>query len=260
MYSGTPLSRTVMGQASCTGKVSTVQGVSVYRRLLRYIRSGLFELSLCGIASVHCLVVSVEWVPLYTVVMWTNITYRMAETVISFPVVKSWQHIVYFTEPVSTYCWWHRSCWVEHICNLRILIWLVVWGMYSSRCVNILRQSLGSAQLSIQVYLYTRPSLSPLCVSKFDIAWYPGARGRGKERLIPYSGKLSREKTFMNFADLMPFVRVFCTKIGEAHFGLLRIISGLWWIGKSFLCEILYFNDSWKFPAIRYILFAHVLN
>ena len=45
---------------------------------------------------------------------------------------------------------------------------------------------------------------------------------------LPYSGKLSREKTFTNFADLMPFVKVFSTKIGVAHFGLLRIISGLW--------------------------------
>ena len=34
----------------------------------------------------------------------------------------------------------------------------------------------------------------------------------------PHSGKLSREKTFTNFTDLMPFVKVFSTKMGVAHF------------------------------------------
>ena len=36
--------------------------------------------------------------------------------------------------------------------------------------------------------------------------------------IIPYSGKFSREKTFTNFADLMPFEKVFSTKMGVAHF------------------------------------------
>ena len=45
---------------------------------------------------------------------------------------------------------------------------------------------------------------------------------------ILYSGKVPREKTFTNFADLMPFVKVFSTKMGVAHFGLLCIISDLW--------------------------------
>ena len=57
----------------------------------------------------------------------------------------------------------------------------------------------------------------------------------------------------------MPFVKVFSAKIGVAHFGLLRIISGLWWIHESFLHEILYFNDSWKFSpskVSRYTVYA----
>ena len=32
---------------------------------------------------------------------------------------------------------------------------------------------------------------------------------------IPYSGKLSREKTFVNFAVLEPPIKVFCTKFGH---------------------------------------------
>ena len=47
-------------------------------------------------------------------------------------------------------------------------------------------------------------------------------------RVIPYSGKLSRKKSFTNFADLMPFVKVFSTKMVVAHFGLLPIIYGRW--------------------------------
>ena len=45
-----------------------------------------------------------------------------------------------------------------------------------------------------------------------------------------------------------PLVKAFSTKIGvRGNFGLLRIISSLWWIHESFLCEILYFIDSWKY-------------
>ena len=43
-------------------------------------------------------------------------------------------------------------------------------------------------------------------------------REKASLRRIPCSGKLSREKTFMNFVDLMPFVKVFSTKMGVAHF------------------------------------------
>ena len=66
---------------------------------------------------------------------------------------------------------------------------------------------------------------------------------------IPYSGKL--EKTFRIFVDLTPFVKVFSKKMGGAHFGLLPIISGRWWIRESFLHEILYFTDSWKFSPSK---------
>ena len=41
-------------------------------------------------------------------------------------------------------------------------------------------------------------------------------------QIIPYSGKLSRDKTFANFADLEPFVKVFsanfkCTCAHASH-------------------------------------------
>ena len=52
--------------------------------------------------------------------------------------------------------------------------------------------------------------------------------------IIPYSGKLSREKTFTNFVDLMPFVKVFSTK------SYISRIRG------SFLPR--------KFPAILYMV------
>ena len=40
---------------------------------------------------------------------------------------------------------------------------------------------------------------------------------------IPYSGKLSREKTFTNFADLWLFAKVFSPKFGGvASFGMAQ--------------------------------------
>ena len=39
--------------------------------------------------------------------------------------------------------------------------------------------------------------------------------------IIPYSGKLSREKTFVNFVDLEPFVKVFSTNF-EGHVSQLH--------------------------------------
>ena len=35
---------------------------------------------------------------------------------------------------------------------------------------------------------------------------------------VPYSRKLSREKTVTNFTDLLPFVKVFYTKMGVVRF------------------------------------------
>ena len=77
---------------------------------------------------------------------------------------------------------------------------------------------------------------------------------------IPYSGKLSREKTFANFMDLGPFMKVFSTKKGcgrggfyhacacytarSSIMGVSSTISSLWQIHESFLREILYFIDS----------------
>ena len=63
--------------------------------------------------------------------------------------------------------------------------------------------------------------------------------------LLPYSGFLSREKTFVNFAFLWRFAKVFSAKI---YFGLPQI-------RESFLRENLFSSNSQKFsPAkeIRY--------
>ena len=68
--------------------------------------------------------------------------------------------------------------------------------------------------------------------------------------VIPYSGKLSREKTFANFAVLWPFTKVFSAKSGGvASFGAAqasnpRKFSYFSPIRESFLPR--------KFPAIRY--------
>ena len=46
---------------------------------------------------------------------------------------------------------------------------------------------------------------------------------RLRKSLIPYSGKLSREKTFVNFAILWLFVKVFSAKFGSmASFGAAK--------------------------------------
>ena len=72
--------------------------------------------------------------------------------------------------------------------------------------------------------------------------------------LIPYSGKLLREKTFANFAVLWLFMKVFSVKFGMWH--------SLAWhkraICGSFSYENRIFHQfakvfSLKFPAIRYM-------
>ena len=68
--------------------------------------------------------------------------------------------------------------------------------------------------------------------------------------IIPYSGKLMREKAFTNFTVLEPSVKLFSTKFGRAvptydRF-LVKIFSAKWSlipICESFLPR--------KFPAIR---------
>ena len=60
-------------------------------------------------------------------------------------------------------------------------------------------------------------SQSPFLLSAVDSSIYNMA-------LIPYSGKLSREKTFMNFMVLWLFAKVFSTKFGGmASFGAAKV-------------------------------------
>ena len=57
---------------------------------------------------------------------------------------------------------------------------------------------------------------------------------------IPYSGKLSRDKTFANFADLKPFVKVFSANLSVHVRVRMRPILPL--THESFLREIFYFH------------------
>ena len=59
---------------------------------------------------------------------------------------------------------------------------------------------------------------------------------------LPYSGKLSREKTFMNFAVLWLYTKVFSAKFGAWH-PLARQKRA---IHESFLCEIVFFTRKFS--------------
>ena len=75
-------------------------------------------------------------------------------------------------------------------------------------------------------------------------------------QLLPYSRKLSREKTFTNFAVLWRFAKVFFAKFGgvvsfgKAEVSNLRRFSP--W--KSYFSPIRESFLPWKFSAIRYRL------
>ena len=72
----------------------------------------------------------------------------------------------------------------------------------------------------------------------------------------PYSRKLSREKTFANFAFLWLFAKVFSAKFGEmAYVGAAEGSN----LQQFSLRKSLFFTNSQsflprKFPAIRYVL------
>ena len=69
--------------------------------------------------------------------------------------------------------------------------------------------------------------------------------------IIPYSRKLSSEKTFVNFVALWVFAQVFCVKFGSmAAFGAAKV-SNQWKFSqwKSYFSPIFLPR---KFPAIRY--------
>ena len=64
---------------------------------------------------------------------------------------------------------------------------------------------------------------------------------------IPYSGKLSREKTFANFAVLWQFVKVFSMKFG-AWCSLVRPKRACM---KVFSAKIVFFTNSRKFSPSK---------
>ena len=59
---------------------------------------------------------------------------------------------------------------------------------------------------------------------------------------VPYSGNLSREKTFTNFTVLWLFAKVFSAKFGARH----PLAQQNQAIGKSFLCENQIFHQFTK--------------
>ena len=71
--------------------------------------------------------------------------------------------------------------------------------------------------------------------------------------LLPYSGKLSREKTFANFADLSPFVKVFFANIACARNLYRYSMHPRKFSPRNLRARC--FRESFlprKFPAIRY--------
>ena len=63
-------------------------------------------------------------------------------------------------------------------------------------------------------------------------------------KLLPYSGELSRKKTFANFAVLWVFAKVFSTKFGSVvSFGAAKASN----LQKFFSAKITFFTNLRKF-------------
>ena len=99
------------------------------------------------------------------------------------------------------------------------------------------------------------------CVHYIIILWWSKALASIQE-VLPYSAKLSREKTFTNFAALEPPTKVFSMKFGHAIYPPMTAFS----IPRKFSPwndNFLPIHESFlpqKFPAIRYVLTKiHVL-
>jgi len=75
----------------------------------------------------------------------------------------------------------------------------------------------------------------------------PPTLSHGSGLVVPYSGKLSREKTFANFAVLWLYAKVFSTKFGAWH----PLAWQKWAIRESFLRENRLFTNSWKFSPSK---------
>ena len=65
---------------------------------------------------------------------------------------------------------------------------------------------------------------------------------------VLYSGKLSREKTSVNFVVLWLFAKVFSAKFGDvASFGTAKANN----LQKVFSTKIIFFTNSWKFSPSK---------
>ena len=84
-------------------------------------------------------------------------------------------------------------------------------------------------------------------VSKTVMSWFSHTYECRLCMDLPYSGKLSREKTFANFAFLWLYAKVFSAKFGVwRHLALQK-----WAIHKSFLRENRIFTNSRKFSPSK---------
>ena len=133
-------------------------------------------------------------------------------------------------------------------------------------------QSLGSQDVSLPHAATRRPCRScwcaGVCVCSMDVCfhvcmcacmcWFHGAcrsvvmfmcqwLAAWCVYVVPYSGKLSREKTFVNFVVLWLYVNVFSTKFG-AWCPLARQKRAM---RKSFICENRIFTNSLKFSPLK---------
>ena len=83
--------------------------------------------------------------------------------------------------------------------------------------------------------------------SNTNIATGNDMKGYRRWTYVLYSGKLSRERTFMNFAVLWLFVKVFSVKFGdEMFFGAAKLSNP-----QKFFIKNLFFTSFWKFSPSK---------
>ena len=84
------------------------------------------------------------------------------------------------------------------------------------------------------------------CVHYIIILWWSKALASIQE-VLPYSAKLSREKTFTNFAALEPPTKVFSMKFGHAIYPLWLLLA----FHESFLREMTTSYQSMKVFSLK---------
>ena len=91
------------------------------------------------------------------------------------------------------------------------------------------------------------------CMTGYNISLIPRLQlgyediSRKCSKYIPYSGKLSREKTFVNFSVLWLFAKVFSVKFGPWH----SLAQHKQAICGSFLRENRFFTNLQKFSPLK---------